>query len=192
MNEVDVKALFKALFYIWRRYLFRFIIIKFIVKKCYFVSKEVLFDWRKLFLMSPFMRLFCCFSFFLAHGCFCSCRREGYAMSYLIWGCFFYSFDDFFFNDLMKYNHGFFPPLFCVRFSVSCFFKKRKVFSCWFVKKVFVEWIGLFVEWVVGEFVFFLIPIFFWMGLKKFFSMKEVFFICVLFSFIVITDEKNK
>ena len=44
VNEVDVKALFKALFYIWRRFLFRFIIIKFIVKKCYFVSKEVLFD----------------------------------------------------------------------------------------------------------------------------------------------------
>ena len=145
-------------------------------KKCYFVSKEVLFDWRKLFLMSPFMRLFCCWcSFFLAHGCFCSCRREGCAISYLIWGFFLFIWW-FFFNDLMKYNHGFFSPLFFVRFSVSCFFKKRKVFSCWFVKKVFVEWIGLLVEWVVGEFVFFLIPIFFWMGLNKFFSMKEVFF----------------
>ena len=34
VNEVDVKAAFKALFYIWRRcYLFRFIILKFIVKK---------------------------------------------------------------------------------------------------------------------------------------------------------------
>ena len=130
-------------------------------KECYFVLKEVLFDWRKLFLMSPFMSFCCWFSFFLAHGCFCSCGREGCAMSYLIWGCFFYSFDDFFsmiwWNTIMV----FFPPLFFVRFSVSCFFKKRKVFSCWFVKKVFVEWIGLFVEWVVGEFVFFLIPFLF-------------------------------
>ena len=34
-----------------------------------------------------------------------------------------------FFNDLMKYNHGFFSPLFFFgRFSVSCFFKMRKVF----------------------------------------------------------------
>ena len=41
---------------------------------------------------------------------------------------FFYSFVDFF-NDLMKYNHGFFSPwFFFVRFSVSCFFKMRKVF----------------------------------------------------------------
>ena len=118
----------------------------------------------------------------------------GKVVQCLIWFevVFFYSFDDFFsmiwWNTIMV----FFPPFFFVRFSVSCFFKKRKVFSCWFVKKVFVEWIGLFVEWVVGEIVFFRIPIFFWMGLKKFFSMKEVFFICVLFSFIVITDEKNK
>ena len=81
-------------------------------KKCYFVLKEVLFDWRKLFLMSPFMRLFCCwFSFFLARGCFCSCGREGCAMSYLIWGCFLFIWW-LFFNDLMKYNHGFFSPLF--------------------------------------------------------------------------------
>ena len=197
--------------------------------------------------MSPFMRLFCCwFSFFLARGCFCSCGREGCAMSYLIEVVFLFIWW-FFFNDLMKYNHGFF----FVRFSVSCFFKKRKVFfllickkgfcwmnwivcrmscrrilfvvdsffflhvvasvlvgrkvvqcliwfevvflfiwwlffndsmkynhgffpvvflwdflclvslrrgrffSCWFVKKVFVEWIGSFVEWDVGEFVFF-------------------------------------
>ena len=142
--------------------------------------------------MSPFMRLFCCFSFFLARGCFCSCRREGCAMSYLIWGCFFYSFDDFFFQWFDEIQSWFFFPRCFLWDFLSCFFKKRKVFSCWFVKKVFVEWIGLFVEWVVGEFVFFLIAIFFWMGLKKFFSMKEVFFICVLFSFIVITDEKNK
>ena len=96
-----------------------------------------------------------------------------------------------FFQWFDEIQSWFFSPLFFVRFSVSCFFKKRKVFSCWSVKKVFVEWIGLLVEWVVGEFVFFLIPIFFWMGLNKFFSMKEVFWY-VLFSFIVITDEKNK
>ena len=91
-------------------------------KKCYFVLKEVLFDWRKLFLMSPFMRLFCCwFSFFLARGCFCFCGREGCAMSYLIEVVFLFIWW-FFFNDLMKYNHGFFPrcfflcEIFCVLF----------------------------------------------------------------------------
>ena len=69
----------------------------------------------------------------------------------------------------------FFPPLFFVRFSVSCFFKERKVFSCWFVKKVFVEWIGLFVEWVVGEFVFFWFQFFFEWDKKNFLVWKKFF-----------------
>ena len=149
MNVVDIKAPFKAPFYMWRRgYLFRFVILKFIVKKCYFVLKEVLFDWRKLFLMSPFRRLFCCwFSFFLARGCFCSCGREGCAMSYLIWGCLFI--------HLMTFTITiFFPVVFCEIFCLVSL-RRGRFFPCWFVKKVFVEWIGLFVDWVVGEFVFF-------------------------------------
>ena len=82
---------------------------------------------------------------------------------------FFYSFVDFFqwLDDIQ--SRIFFPVVFFVRFPVSCFFKKRKVF--------FVEWIELFVDWVVGEFVFFYSN-FFWMGLKKkFYSMKEVFYV---------------
>ena len=95
----------------------------------------------------------------------------------LVWfEVFFYSFDDFFFNALMKYNHSFFPLFFCKIF-VSCFFKKkRKVFSCWFVKRRFYEWMGLFVGWVVGEFFFFWFQ-FFWIELKKIYSMKDVFYV---------------
>ena len=103
------------------------------------------------------------------------CIGANVQMSCLIWG-FFYSFDDFFFNALMKYNHSFFPLFFC-KILVSCFFKKkRKVFSCWFVKRRFYEWMGLFVGWVVGEFFFFWFQ-FFWMELKKIYSMKEVFYV---------------
>ena len=109
-----------------RWYLFRFIIL-IQCKKCYYVLKQVLFDWRKLFfLMSPFMRLFCCwFSFFLARGCFGSCR----VVQCLVWfEVFFYSFVDFFqWLDEIQ-SRIFFPVVFFVRFSVSCFFKMRKVF----------------------------------------------------------------
>ena len=95
---------------------------------------------------------------------------------------FFYSFDDFFSMIWWNTITVFFPRCFFVRFSVSCFFKKRKVFSCWFVKKVFVEWIGLFVDWVVGEFFFFLIPIFFFNGIKKnFIVWKKFFYMCPFF-----------
>ena len=61
----------------------------------------------------------------------------------------------FFFNDLMKYNHGFFCEILCL---VSL--RRGRFFSCWFVKKVFVEWIGSFVAWVVGEFCLLLIEFF--------------------------------
>ena len=113
-------------------------------KKCYFVLKEVLFDWRKLFLMSPFMRLFCCwFSFFLARGCFCSCGREGCAMSYLIWGCFFIHLMIFFqwFDEIQS---RFFPPLFFFVWDFLCLVSLRRgrfFFLLICKKKVFVEWI---------------------------------------------------
>ena len=188
MNEVDVKALF----YIWRRYLFRFIIIKFIVKKMLFCIKRSFVWLKKIVFDESFYEIVLLFQFFsctwlllfLQAGRLCNVLSDLRLFFLFIWWFFFQWFDEI-------QSWFFFPRCFLWDF-LSCFFKKRKVFSCWFVKKVFVEWIGLFVEWVVGEFVFFLIAIFFWMGLKKFFSMKEVFFICVLFSFIVITDEKNK
>ena len=66
---------------------------------------------------------------------------------------------------------------FFVRFLCLVSLRRRgRFFSCWFVKKRFYEWIGLFVGWVVGEFVFFLIPIFL-NGIKKIYSMKEVFYV---------------
>ena len=139
-----------------RWYLFRFIIL--IQCKKMLLCIKTSFVWLKkiVFFVSPFMRLFCCwFSFFLARGCFGSCR----VVQCLVWfEVFFNSFVDFFqWLDEIQ-SRIFFPVVFFVRFSVSCFFKKRKVF--------FVEWIELFVDWVVGEFVFFYSN-FFWMGLKK-------------------------
>ena len=106
--------------------LFRFIIL--IQCKKMLLCIKTSFVWLKkiVFFMSPYMRLFCCwFSFFLARGCFGSCRVV--QLSRLIWGFLIHLL--IFFNDLMKYNHGFFfPVVFFVRFSVACFFKMRKVF----------------------------------------------------------------
>ena len=68
MNEVDVKVLFKALFYIWRRcYLFRFIILKFIVKKMLFcikrsfvLLKKIVFDESFYEIVLLLIQLFSC------------------------------------------------------------------------------------------------------------------------------------
>ena len=96
----------------------------------------------------------------------------------LVWfEVFFYSFDDFFsmlwWNTITVFFRCFF-----VRFLCLVSLRRRgRFFSCWFVKRRFYEWIGLFVGWVVGEFVFFfLIPIFL-NGIKKIYSMKEVFYV---------------
>ena len=72
---------------------------------------------------------------------------------------FFYSFDDFFFS-MIWWNTitVFFPRCFFVRFSLRGRFFFLLICK---KKKVFVEWIGLFVEWVVGEFVFFWFQFFF-------------------------------
>ena len=111
-----------------RWYLFRFIIL-IQCKKCYYVLKQVLFDWRKLFfLMSPFMRLFCCwFSFFLARGCFGSCR----VVQCLVWFEVFFIHLLIFFSDLMKYNHGFFSPLFFLWDFLCLVSLRRGRFFCW-------------------------------------------------------------
>ena len=129
-----------------RWYLFRFIIL--IQCKKMLLCIKTSFVWLKkiVFFVSPFMRLFCClFSFFLARGCFGSCR----VVQCLVWfEVFFYSFVDFFqwLDEIL--SRIFFPVVFFVKFSVSCFFK------------------------------FFFYSNFFWMGLKKkFYSMKEVFYV---------------
>ena len=68
---------------------------------------------------------------------------------------FFYSFDDFFSMIWWKTITVFFSVVFfCEIFCLVSLIRGR-FFSCWFIKKVFVEWIGSFVEWDVGEFVFF-------------------------------------
>ena len=88
-------------------------------------------------------------------------------MSCLIWG-FFYSFVDFF-NDLMKYNHGFFSPWFFL-WDFLCLVSLRwGRFFCW------MNWI---VCWLSCRRIwFFFYSNFFLMGLKKkFYSMKEIFY----------------
>ena len=165
MNEVHVKALF----YIWRRYLFRFIIIKFIVKKMLFCIKRSFVWLKKIVFDESFYEIVLLFQFFsctslllfLQAGSLCNVLSDLRLFFLFIWWFFFQWFDEI-------QSWFFFPRCFLWDF-LSCFFKKRKVFSCWFVKKVFVEWIGLFVKWVVGEFVFFLIAIFFLNGIKKIF-----------------------
>ena len=69
---------------------------------------------------------------------------------------FFYSFDDFFSMIWWKTITVFFLWDFLCLVSL----RRGRFFSCWFVKKVFVEWIGSFVAWVVGEFCLLLIQFF--------------------------------
>ena len=90
---------------------------------------------------------------------------------------FFYSFDDFF--SMLWWNTFtvFFPLFFCKIF-VSCFFKKkRKVFLLLICKKK-VLWMNWIVCWLSCRRIcfFFLIPIFL-NGIKKIYSMKEVFYV---------------
>ena len=104
------------------------------------------------------------------------CIGANVQMSCLIWGFFFIHLMIFFqcFDEIQSQ----FFPLFFVRFLCLVSLRRRgRFFSCWFVKRRFYEWIGLFVGWVVGEFVFFfLIPIFL-NGIKKIYSIKEVFYV---------------
>ena len=141
VNEVDIKALF----YIWRRYLFRFIIRKFIVKKMLFCIKrsfvwlkKIVFDESFYEIVLLLIQFFSCtwLLLFLRAGRLCNVLSD--------LRLFFYSFDDFF--SMIWWNTiTVFSPVvfFCVRFSVSCFFKKRKVFFLLICKKGFcwMNWI---------------------------------------------------
>ena len=57
----------------------------------------------------------------------------GKVVQCLIWFEVFLFIWWFFFNDLMRYNHGFFPLFIFVRFSVLFFLRRGRFFSCWFV-----------------------------------------------------------
>ena len=79
----------------------------------------------------------------------------------------------FFFNDLMKYNHGFFLRCFFLWDFLSCFFNKRKVFFLLICKKGFC-----WMNWIVcrmrcRRICFFFWFQFFFMGLKKFQIMNN-------------------
>ena len=117
--------------------------------------------------MSPYMRLFCCwFSFFLARGCFGSCR----VVQCLVWFEVFFIHLLIFFNDLMKYNHGFFSPLFFLRDFLCLVSLRWGRFFCW------MNWIVCWLS--CRRICFFFYSNFFLMGLKKkFYSMKEVFYV---------------
>ena len=92
---------------------------------------------------------------------------------------FFYSFDDFFFQWFDEIQSRFFSPVvFFVRFSLRGRFffllicKKKKGF-CW-------------MNWIVcrmscRRICFFLISIFFWMGLKNFIVWNKFFYMCPFF-----------
>ena len=163
VNVVDVKAPFKAPFYMWRRgYLFRFVILKFIVKKMLFCIKrsfvwlkKIVFDESFYEIVLLLIQFFSCtwLLLFLRAGRLCNVLSD-LRLFFIHLMTFFQWFDEI-------QSRFFFPVVFFVRFSVFVSFRRGRFFSCWFVKKVFVEWIGSFVEWDVGEFFFFLIPIFF-------------------------------
>ena len=112
-------------------YLFRFIILKFIVKKMLFCIKrsfvwlkKIVFDESFYEIVLLLIQFFSCtwLLLFLRAGRLCNVLSD--------LRLFFYSFDDFFFQWFDEIQSRFFSPVvfFCVRFSVSCFFKKRKVF----------------------------------------------------------------
>ena len=156
-NEVDVKAPFRALFYIWRRYLFSFYYFKIHCKKMLLCIKRSFVWLKKIAFDESFYEIvLLLIQFFLARGCFCSCGREGCAMSYLIWGCFFIHLMIFFqwFDEIQS-------RFFLWDFLCLVSLRRGRFFPCWFVKKVFVEWIGSFVAWVVGEFLFVVDSVFF-------------------------------
>ena len=90
----------------------------------------------------------------------CKCLVWFEVFFLFIWWFFFQCFDEI--------QSQFFFHCFFVRFLCLVSLRRRgRFFSCWFVKRRFYELIGLFVGWVVGEFVFFfLIPIFL-NGIKK-------------------------
>ena len=137
--------------------LFRFIIL--IQCKKMLLCIKTSFVWLKkivFFFMSPYMRLFCCwFSFFLARGCFGSCR----VVQCLVWFEVFFVHLLIFFNDLMKYNHGFFSPLFFL-WDFLCLVSLRwGRFFCW------MNWIVCWLScWRI---YFFFYSNFFLKGLKK-------------------------
>ena len=135
---------------------FRFIILKCIVKKMLFCIKrsfvwlkKIVFDESFYEIVLLLIQFFSCtwLLLFLRAGRLCNVLSD--------LRLFFYSFDDFFsmiwWNTItVFFSVVFFCEIFCL---VSLI--RGRFFSCWFVKKVFVEWIGSFVEWDVGEFVFF-------------------------------------
>ena len=111
-------------------YLFRFIILKFIVKKMLFCIKRSFVWLKKIVFDESFYEIdLLLIQFFSCTWLLLFLRVGRLAMSYLIWGCFYIHLMIFFqwFDEIQS---RFFSPVvfFCVRFSVSCFFKKRKVF----------------------------------------------------------------
>ena len=129
----------------------------FCIKKSFVWLKKIVFDESFYEIVLLLIQFFSCtwLLLFLRAGRLCNVLSD--------LRLFFYSFDDFF--SMIWWNT--ITVFFLWDFLCLVSLRRGRFFSCWLVKKVFVEWIGLFVDWVVGEFVFFLIPIFFLMGLKK-------------------------
>ena len=137
---------------------FRFIILKCIVKKMLFCIKrsfvwlkKIVFDESFYEIVLLLIQFFSCtwLLLFLWAGRLCNVLPD--------LRLFFYSFDDFF--SMIWWNT--ITVFFLWDFLCLVSLRRGRFFSCWFVKKVFVEWIGSFVAWVVGEFLFVVDSVFF-------------------------------
>ena len=124
VNVVDVKAPFKAPFYMWRRgYLLRFVILKFIVKKMLFCIKrsfvwlkKIVFDESFYEIVLLLIQFFSCtwLLLFLWAGRLCNVLPD--------LRLFFYSFDDFFSMIWWNTITVFFPRCFFCEIFCVCFF----------------------------------------------------------------------
>ena len=135
-----------------RWYLFRFIIL-IQCKKMLLCFKTSFVGLKKIvfFFESFYEVVLLLIQFFLARGCFGSCR----VVQCLVWFEVFFIHLLIFFNDLMKYNHGFFSPLFflwdflcLVSLRWGRFFYWMNWIVCWLsCRRICVFFIPIFFEW---------------------------------------------
>ena len=148
----------------------------FCIKKSFVWWKKIVFDESFYEIVLLLIQFFSCtwLLLFLRAGRLCNVLSD--------LRLFFYSFDDFFSMIWWNTITVFFPRCFFVRFSVSCFFKKRKVFFLLISKKGFC-----WMNWIVcrlscRRICFFSDSNFFFNGIKKnFIVWKKFFYMCPFF-----------
>ena len=179
VNEVDVNSktpLFcvEEAFFVFY-YLFRLLFnahylktekIVLYIKRSFVWLKKIVFDESFYEIVLLLIQFFSCtwLLLFLRAGRLCNVLSD--------LRLFFYSFDDFFSMIWWNTITVFFPRC----FFCEIFFKRKVFFSCWFVKKKDFCWMN----WIVcrmscRRICFFLISIFYWMGLKNFIVWNKFF-----------------